>query len=376
MQRIYLDNAATTPLDPMVLEAMMPYFTTHFGNPSSIYSFGRESRMAIEKSRKYIANFLHASPGEIFFTSCGTESSNTAISSAVRDLGCKHIITSAIEHHATLHTCTFLETQGLCTVSYVALLGNGEIDMQNLDQILQSSTDKCLVTLMHGNNEISNLTDIQQVGEMCKKHDAIFHTDAVQTMAHYPIDLSDLHIHFLSASGHKFHGPKGNGFLYINQDIQIKPFIHGGSQERMMRAGTENVAGIVGLAKAMELALTNVEQDHAYILSLKQSLLQQIQQQFPSCKINGNYQVDQSLYTQLNVAFPNNERTDMLSINLDMAGICVSGGSACNSGAQGGSHVIKAVYPTANIIPIRFSFSKLNTSAEIDVVVEKIKGLL
>lgn len=376
MQRIYLDNAATTPLDPMVLEAMMPYFTTHFGNPSSIYSFGRESRMAIEKSRKYIANFLHASPGEIFFTSCGTESSNTAITSAVRDLGCKHIITSAIEHHATLHTCNFIESQGLCTVSYVALLENGEIDMQNLDQLLQSKSDKCLVTLMHGNNEISNLSDIKQVGEICKKHDAIFHTDAVQTMAHYPIDLSDLHIHFLSASGHKFHGPKGNGFLYINQDIQIKPFIHGGSQERMMRAGTENVAGIVGLAKAMELALTNIEQDHAYILSLKQRLLQQIQQQFPACTINGNYQVYQSLYTQLNVAFPNNERTDMLSINLDMAGICVSGGSACNSGAQGGSHVIKAVYPTANIIPIRFSFSKLNTSGEIDVVVEKIKGLL
>lgn len=376
MQRIYLDNAATTPLDPIVLEAMMPYFTTHFGNPSSIYSFGRESRMAIEKSRKSIAIFLHASPGEIFFTSCGTESSNTAITSAVRDLGCKHIITSAIEHHATLHTCNFLESQGLCTVSYVALLENGEIDILNLDQILQSSAEKCLVTLMHGNNEISNLTDIQQVGEICKKHNAIFHTDAVQTMVHYPIDLSDLHIHFLSASGHKFHGPKGNGFLYINQDIQIKPFIHGGSQERMMRAGTENVAGIVGLAKAMELALTNIEQDHVYILSLKQRLLQQIQQQFPACKINGNYQVDQSLYTQLNVAFPNNERTDMLSINLDMAGICVSGGSACNSGAQGGSHVIKAVYPSANIIPIRFSFSKLNTSAEIDAVVERIKGLL
>ena len=375
MQRVYFDNAATTSLDAEVLAAMMPYFTTHYGNASSIHSYGRECRMAIEKSRKTVATLLNAKPGEIFFTSCGSESSNTAIQCAVRDLGCTHIITSAIEHHATLHTVQFLASLQYCKVSYVKLTHNGFVDMVDFERILSSSTEKCLVTLMHANNELGNLSDIEYIGTLCKKWGAIFHTDAVQTVGHFPIDLQKINVHFLSASAHKFHGPKGSGLLYINQEIGIKPLIMGGGQERNMRAGTENVANIVGFGVALAFASTHMEEHSIYIRSLKTEMQKLIVEKIEGIAFHGDIS-ENSLYTVLNASFPVNDKTEMLSINLDIAGICISGGSACSSGAEGGSHVIKAVYPHESRVPIRFSFSKHNTFEELEVVVQKIAALL
>ncbi|MBK7692699.1 MAG: cysteine desulfurase [Bacteroidetes bacterium] len=375
MQRVYFDNAATTALDADVLAAMMPYFTTHYGNASSIHSFGRESKMAIEKSRKTVATLLNVKPGELFFTSCGSESSNTAIQCAVRDLGCTHIITSAIEHHATLHTVQFLASQQKCKVSYVKLTHNGFVDMVDFERILTSSSEKCLVTLMHANNEIGNLSDIEYIGALCKKYGALFHTDAVQTVGHFPIDLQKINAHFLSASAHKFHGPKGSGLLYINQEIGIKPLLMGGGQERNMRAGTENVANIVGFGVAFEYACTHMEEHRIYIQSLKTEMHKLLSEKIDGTAFHGDVS-DNSLYTVLNASFPVNDKTEMLSINLDIAGICVSGGSACSSGVEGGSHVIKAVYPHESRVPIRFSFSKHNTFEEIELAVQKIATLL
>lgn len=374
MQRIYLDNAATTPLSEDVLNDMLPYFKEKFGNASSIYSFGRESRLAIEKSRKTIAQWMYCKPGEIFFTSCGTESSNTAIQGAVYDLGCTRIISSSIEHHATLHTVQFLEKRGHVELCNVNLKTDGEVDLEHLAFLLSSSDKKTLVSLMHANNEVGNLLDLKKVSELCEKHQAIFHTDAVQTVAHYPIHLDELYIHFLSASGHKFHGPKGNGFLYIQSGITIHPYIHGGSQERNMRAGTENVAGIVGLASALDRAMVHLEEDRAYISTLKSYFKDRILQ-MPGVCLNG-LSDEQSLFTVLNIAFPKNEKTEALSMNLDIHGICVSGGSACSSGAEGGSHVIRGIYPERTCVPIRFSFSKYNTKEELNIVLEKISNLI
>ncbi|MBK7763701.1 MAG: cysteine desulfurase [Bacteroidetes bacterium] len=375
MERIYFDNAATTSLDPEVLKAMMPYYTEHFGNPSSIYSYGREARMAIEAARKTVANLLHVKPGEITFTSCGTESSNLAINAAIRDLGCTHIITSTIEHHATLHTVQFLHSMGLCEVSYVNLTHDGHIDVVHLEDLLKSSHQKTLVTLMHANNEVGNLSDIVYIGELCERYDAIFHSDTVQTLAHFLLDLQEVKVHFMSGSAHKFHGPKGSGILFARQGLPIKPILHGGSQERNMRAGTENVAGIVGFAKAFELNMQSHHEDVVYIRSLKNYVIEKLTAAIPDIIFHGDIG-ERSLYTVLNVGFPVNDRSEMLSINLDIAGICVSGGSACNSGAQGGSHVIKGIYPHESKVPIRFSFSKHNTFEEIDKVVLKISELL
>lgn len=375
MQRIYFDNAATTSLDPQVLEAMMPYLTEKFGNPSSIYSYGRECRMAVESARKTVAKILNAHPAEIFFTSGGTESSNTAITSSVRDLGCTHIITSAIEHHATLHTVEHLHKKGEASVSYVKLLHNGHIDLEDLKRLLSSSTEKCLVTLMHANNEIGNLLDIHAVGEMCKLHGAIFHSDTVQTIGHFPFDLRNTPVHFVTAASHKFHGPKGVGLLYINENIKINPYIHGGSQERSMRAGTENLYGIVGFAKALELATVNYEKDSAYIKDIKTYMMQQLEKHVEGVAFNGDMN-GKCLYTVLNVAIPKTEKSEMILFNLDINNICASGGSACTSGADQGSHVIRAINNKPDQIAIRFSFSRHNTKEEVDVVVGKLKELI
>ena len=375
MNRIYFDNAATTALDPQVLEAMLPYLQNHFGNPSSIYSYGRETRLAIENARKLVAKILNAHPAEIFFTSGGTESSNTAITASVRDLGCKQIITSVIEHHATLHTVDYLNSRDEVTVSHVNILENGHIDLEHLQQLLEKSTEKTLVTLMHANNEIGNITDIHAVGNLCKQYNAIFHSDTVQTVGHFPFDLRNTPVHFITGAAHKFHGPKGAGLLYINENVQIKPFIHGGSQERNMRAGTENVYGIAGFAKALEIATAMHEKESAYIKSIKYYLMEQLQKQMKGVSFNGDA-TGNSNYTVLNVSFPKTEKSEMLLMNLDMSGICASGGSACTSGAQQGSHVIRAFNNNPNQIPVRFSFSKYNTKEEVDVLVEKLKGLI
>ncbi len=373
-KRIYLDNAATTPLDKEVLEAMLPYMTTHFGNPSSIYSYGRETRLAIENARKSVAKQLGTHPGEIFFTSGGTESNNTAILSSIRDLGCKHIITSPIEHHAVLHTVSHYACEEIST-NFVKLLPNGHIDLNNLEEQLQNSSKKCLVSLMHANNEIGNLLSINAVSALCKKYHAVFHSDFVQTVGHYPIDLGRINVDFIAAAGHKFHGPKGIGILYINREVQAKPMIHGGGQERNMRAGTENLYGIIGFAKALERAMDNYETDVVYIKSLKSYMIDQLQTHIPSVTFNGDYD-GSSLYTVLNASFPLTEKSEMLLFNLDINNICVSGGSACSSGANQGSHVINAVNTDTDKIAIRFSFSKYNDKEEINAVIAKVKDLI
>jgi cysteine desulfurase len=377
MSRIYFDNAATTALDPEVLDTMMPFLTEKFGNPSSIYSYGRETKMAIEQARKSVARILHASPGEIFFTSGGTESTNTAITAAIRDLGCKHMITSPMEHHATLHTVEHMAHYGHATLSYVKLTDKGHIDLAHLEELLAGNKERTLVTLMHANNEVGNLLNIKAVSELCKKYDAIFHSDTVQTVGHYPFNLKELHVHFLNGAGHKFHGPKGVGILYVNENITIKPYLQGGAQERNMRAGTENLYGIVGFAKALEMATERYEQDSAHIKGLKLYMAEQLTEKFKGITFNGDT-FGESLYTVLNVSFPMTEKSDMLLFNLDMGGICVSGGSACTSGANSVSHVIKALYngQAASMVPIRFSFCKHNTKEEVDAVVEKLKDLV
>ena len=375
MQRIYFDNAATTSLDPQVLEVMMPFLTEKFGNPSSIYSYGREGRLAIEHARKTVAKVLHAHPAEIFFTSGGTESSNTAITASVRDLGCKHIITSPLEHHATLHTVDYLHKKGEAKLSYVQVLPNGHIDLEDLESLLAKSEEKCLVTLMHANNEIGNILDMHAVGELCKLYGAIFHSDTVQTVGHFPFDLRNTPVHFITGSSHKFHGPKGAGILYINENVKILPYIHGGSQERNMRAGTENIYGIVGFAKALELATQNHEQESGYIKSLKVYMYEQLKKNIKPVSFNGDA-LGRSLYTVLSVSFPKTEKSEMILFNLDINHICASGGSACTSGVEQGSHVIRAINNNPNQVTVRFSFSKNNTKEEIDVVVDKLKELI
>jgi cysteine desulfurase len=375
MSRIYFDNAATTTLDPRVLETMMPYLTDKFGNPSSIYSYGRESRLAIENARKTVAKILNAHPAEIFFTSGGTESSNTAITASVRDLGCRHIITSALEHHATLHTVQHLHRKGEAFISYVALLPGGHIDLEDLEQKLANSTEKCLVSLMHANNEIGNMLDIHATGELCKSYGAIFHSDTVQTVGHFPFDLRDTPVHFITGAGHKFHGPKGAGLLYINENVKIDPYIHGGSQERNMRAGTENLYGIVGFAKALELATAQYEEDSRYINGIKVYMMEQLTKRVKGVAFNGD-PLGRSLYTVLNVSFPKTERSEMLLFNLDISNICASGGSACTSGAEQGSHVIRAINNNPNQVAVRFSFSKHNTEEEVDAVVGKLGEMI
>lgn len=375
MHRIYFDNAATTSLDPEVLEAMMPYLKEKFGNPSSIYSYGRETRMAIENARKTVAKIVNASPSEIFFTSGGTESSNTAINAAVEDLECKHIITSLIEHHATLHTVEHLHKNKNVKLSLVKLLPNGHIDLADLESHLEGSKEKCLVTLMHANNEIGNILDIHTVGKLCKKYNAVFHSDTVQTVGHFPFDLRNTPVDFITGAAHKFHGPKGVGMLYINENIKIKPFVHGGGQERNMRAGTENLYGIVGFAKALEIATANFETDCIAIKELKNYMMLELKNNIAGVVFNGDPD-GKCLYTVLSVTFPASEKSEMLLFNLDIHNICASGGSACTSGADAGSHVIRAINKNAKGVTVRFSFSKYNTKEEVDAVVKIVKELM
>jgi cysteine desulfurase len=373
--RIYFDNAATTALDPEVLEAMMPYLTDHFGNPSSIYSYGRETRLAVENARKSVAKILGVKPATIFFTSGGTESNNTAIAASIRDLGCNHIITSPIEHHAVLHTVEHYSAEKGVAHSFAQLTDEGKVDYENLDSQLQqlsAAGKKCLVSLMHANNEIGVLLDIQKVGELCRQYGAIFHSDCVQTVGHYPINLSEIPVHFISAASHKFHGPKGVGILYVSDSIRIKPFIFGGGQERNMRAGTENVYGIVGFAKALEIAMRDYETESARIRSLKLYMAEQLEKAIPGVSFNCGAD---ALYTVLSVCFPKTEKTEFLLMNLDIHNICASGGSACSSGADAGSHVMKALGKN-DFVTIRFSFSKYNTKEEVDAVVEKVRELV
>ena len=373
---IYLDNAATTRLDKEVLQEMLPYMTEHYGNPSSTYSVGIKTRMALEAARKKVANCLGVKPSSIFFTSGGTESNNTAIAASIRDLGCTHIITSPIEHHAVLHTVEHYSRHNNVPFSLVALTEEGEVDYDDLRSQLEDQTaagKKCLVSLMHANNEIGTLLDINRVGELCREFNAIFHSDCVQTVGHYPLNLLESGVHFISGAGHKFHGPKGTGILYVNNSVQVQPLIYGGGQERNMRAGTENVYGIVGFARALELAMQNFEADSKHIGGIKAYARTRIAESFPGVRF---HTPENSLYTVLSVCFPSSEKTGMLLMELNMAGVCVSGGSACSSGDKSGSHVISALYKNNDCTTIRLSFSKYNTYQEIDRLVSQLQNIL
>ena len=372
--RVYLDNAATTPIDKEVLKEMIEVMENHYGNPSSIHAHGREVRTILEKARKTVANLLRISPAELFFTSGGTEADNMAIRSSIVDYKIKHAITSPIEHHAVIHTLEALEKQGLIKLSFVNIDQKGNVDLNHLESLLKEN-ERSLVSLMHANNELGTITDINKVGDICEQYNAIFHCDTVQTMGHYPHDISKLKVHFLVCAAHKLHGPKGVGFLYVNHTIKIQPMIFGGAQERNMRGGTENVPGIVGLAKALEIAYRDMDEHKEYIQGLKSYMKQRLEETIPGISFNGETAPDKSLYTVLNASFPEMPVGDMLLFKLDIAGISVSGGSACSSGSDIGSHVLQAIGANPNRASVRFSFSKYNTTAEIDHAIEKIKEI-
>jgi len=372
MAGIYLDNAATTALDPEVFEAMKPFMLNHYGNPSSIHSHGREVRAAIEKSRRTIAELLNTSPSEIFFTSGGTEADNTALRCSIEQKGIKKVLTSRIEHHAVLHTLQHLEKTGQIELDYVPLNEDGAVEIDALKNWLRKNPDS-LVSLMHGNNEIGNILDIEEVSWMCKQYGATFHSDTVQTMAHYNHDLQEIKAQHIVGAAHKFHGPKGVGFLYINNEHKIHPFIHGGAQERNMRGGTENVYGIVGLAKAMEIAYRDMEEHQNHIQGLKDRMIQKLKAKVEGVAFNGlSEDQDRSLYTVLNVCLPPSDMSDMLLFNLDIKGISASGGSACSSGSDVGSHVIAELGKASERPNVRFSFSKYNTADDIDKAVQAL----
>jgi len=374
--KVYLDNAATTPLDPEVFEAMRPFMMEDFGNPSSTHSHGRKVRAAIESSRKKIAELLNCTPGEIIFTSGGTEADNTLIISGIHTYGIKHAISSPIEHHAVTHTLEVLEKQGVVELHHVNLDEKGHVDMIHLEQLLEKYPN-ALVSLMHANNEIGNLLDIQRVGELVKEHKAFFHSDTVQTMGHYRHDMKTLHVCGMTAGAHKFHGPKGAGFMYIRKDRKIGQFIHGGAQERNMRGGTENTYGIIGLAKALEISYREMAEHEHHVRSLKGRMIQKLRETIPGISFHGDSDnLDRSLYTVLNVSLPESDDNSMLLFNLDLQGISASGGSACSSGASTGSHVLGALYPESKRGAVRFSFSKYNTQQEVDFVVDKLAEII
>ncbi len=374
--KVYLDNAATTPLDPEVFEAMKPFMLEDFGNPSSTHSHGRKVRAAIESARKKVAELLNCTPGEIIFTSGGTEADNTLIISGVQTYGLKHIISSAIEHHAVTHTIETLAKSGGVQYHAVRLDEYGHIDLTHLEELLKANP-KALVSLMHANNEIGNLLPLKQVGELCKRYDAFFHSDTVQTMGHYRHNMKELHVCGLTAGAHKFHGPKGVGFMYIRKDRKIGQFIHGGAQERNMRGGTENVYGIIGLAKALEIAYREMDEHEPYIKGLKQRMIEKLKTEIPGVSFHGDSaNLERSLYTVLNVSLPESDENEMLLFNLDLQGISASGGSACSSGATTGSHVLGALYPNSKRGAVRFSFSKFNKPEEIDFVVDKLADIV
>lgn len=373
--KVYFDNSATTPVDPFVLDAMLPYYTEIFGNPSSIHSHGRQARSVVEKCRKTIADLLNTSPSEIFFTSGGTEADNTAICSSLSTFGIQTAITSKLEHHAVLHTLESLEKNEQIQLHHVHIDEYGELDYEHLLHLLESYP-KSFVSLMHANNEIGNLNNIQQIGQMCKEFDTIFHSDTVQAMGKYKHDLNELKTDFIVGAAHKFHGPKGCGFLYINHETKIAPLIRGGAQERNMRGGTENVAGIVGLTKALELSYQNMDSNRTHISGLKSYMIDQLEQ-IEGVSFNGlSGDMEKSLYSVVNVSTPPSGENDMLLFNLDIKGISTSGGSACASGSDIGSHVLTAIGTDPDKGAIRFSFSKFNNKEEVDFAVKALREIL
>jgi cysteine desulfurase len=375
MKTVYLDNAATTPIAPEVIDSMVPFMRETFGNPSSTHSFGRKAKNALEIARRQIAKYIQAEASEIIFTSGGTEANNMVFHNAVHQLNVKRIITSPIEHHAVGHTVEYLAGKFDVELVYVRLTENGHIDVSHLKELL-SEQKSTLVSLMHANNEIGNLLPLEEVGLLCKENNAFFHSDTVQTIGHYPMDVKKFNLDFLSCSAHKFHGPKGIGFLYAAKKNSVTSFINGGGQERGHRGGTENIYGIIGMAKAMELAHHEMEEHEQHVQGLKTYMAAEIKKMNPAIRINGEEDPTRSLYTVLNVCFPQSEANSMLLFMLDMNGIAASGGSACSSGSNKGSHVLNALKNATDCSSIRFSFSRYTTREEIDYTLQKLSEIL
>ncbi len=374
MNRIYLDNAATTPISAEVIDAMVDVLKINYGNPSSTHSFGQEAKILIENVRRQIADYLHVTPAEITFTSCGTESNNMIIKSCVNHLGVQRIITSPMEHKCVAETVMDMKKRHGVEVVYLRPDHNGDFDWQKLEEVLQSSDKKTLVTLMHANNEIGNLIDLKKVGQICHDHKALFHSDTVQSMAHMDMDLSEIPVDFVSCSAHKFHGPKGSGFAFIRKASGLKGIITGGPQERTLRAGTENVAGIVGLGKALEISLKNMEVYSKHMQEIKDYTKNQLIEKIGAVKFNGrSAEADQSLYTVLSVLLP--FKDPLIGLKLDMKGIAISQGSACSSGATKPSMVMMMLLEEEEMnttTPLRVSFSHLTTKEEIDALVSAV----
>ena len=377
MKKIYLDNAATTPILPEVIETITAVMKTTFGNPSSIHQDGRKAKSAVETARKNIAKCLNASSNEIIFTAGGSEADNLILRNAVINLGVTTIISSKIEHHAVLHTLDNLVKEFNINVEWVDIDENGAVDYQHLESLLQKSDEKKLVSLMYINNEIGNLLDLDLVSKLCIDNSALFHSDAVQGIGHFVIDVQKTPIDFFAASAHKFHGPKGVGFAYVKKGFGIYPILHGGEQEKGARAGTENVHSILGMEKALDIACQNMVEESAYIQNLKSYLIESLKTNFVGIEFNGLSESEtKSSYIILNVRFP--KEYAMLLFNLDLKGISVSGGSACQSGSSKGSHVLNSMLSEKEAIKtsVRFSFSKFNTIEDIDYVVEVLKGII
>ena len=374
--KVYLDNAATTPIASEVIEEIQPYLNNYFGNPSSTHAFGRKTKNAIEINRKKIADLIQAKNNEIIFTSGGTEADNMALRCAVFDLNVKRIITTKIEHHAVLHTAECLRDQENVEIIFLATDHNGNPDLIQLESIVNDKVNT-LVTLMHANNEIGTLLPIKKVASICAKHKHVyFHSDTVQTMGHYTFNLSETPIDFLTCSAHKLHGPKGVGFLYVNQKISLNPLITGGSQERKNRGGTENLYGIVGLGKAMEMAYENLASHQKHIQDLKSFMKEELEKIDQRISFNGETSPEKSLYTVLNVCFPADVCNSMLLFSLDIHGIAASGGSACSSGSNQGSHVLAELPHQENCQSVRFSFSRFNTQEDVEFTIEKIRSII
>ena len=374
--RAYLDNAASTPLTPEVIDAMLPVMRGHFGNPSSIHKEGREARSLIESARKRVAAQVGASIGEVFFTSGGTEASNMAIKCSVRDLGVTDIISSPTEHHCVLHSIADVRRRGGVEVHTLSVDAWGRPSLNDLDTLLgRLSGRRVLVSLMHANNETGNAIDLAAFGSCCHRHGALFHSDTVQTVGHRALDLTALPVDFATGAAHKFHGPKGVGFVYISNSCIVRPFIDGGSQERNMRGGTENVYGVIGLATALEQACGALAEHEHYVAGLRQNFLDGLRAIVPDLRVNTDLAGD-NLFTVLSVSFPPTPKAELLLFNLDIAGIAASGGSACSSGADAGSHVIHAMCGADGMVTVRFSFSALTTAEECDYALERIAGFL
>ncbi len=372
--KVYLDNAATTPLAPEVYEAIAPILKSNFGNPSSTHYFGRNAKALIENSRRSIARHLNCHTSEIIFTSGGTEADNMALLCAVKELGVKRIITSRLEHHAVGHAAENICTEFDVELQYVKHCGKGNVDLEHLEELLEESK-KTLVSLMHANNEIATLLPLKEVSQMCRKNGAFFHSDTVQTMGHYAFNLKELDVDFLTCAAHKFHGPKGIGFLYSNAKTRMIPMIHGGAQERGYRGGTENLYGIVGLATAMDLAYADLKEHQQHVQGLKDYMIHELKKHFSEVYFHGETSKEKSLYTVLNVCFPATDKASMLLFTLDLKGIAASGGSACSSGATKGSHVLDGIQANMNRPNVRFSFSRYTTKEEIDYALREIVNI-